>query len=383
MSEAKPIPLVRATILHPVVGTLGRLVPATHVERLLARVGLPPWPFRRPETLVPMRQAVRFLEEAARTEGIPGLGFRAGRQASIAELGVFGRLVVRARTLGRALATAVAAGSAFDSGSRWWLERSGERVRLCHAFVRPFDGGHHEADQYSLALAINLVRLAAGPGWLPDEAQLELRPGDHERDVDFDPKPTFGPATAITFPSALLALPLHRPASSTLDLRDVARWLASGPATDLPGSLRQTITSLMPTSGPLRLHVAAEALGVSVRTFQRRLLAAGLNLTTLVRTSRMDLAEQMLADTNAKVVDIALDLGYSEHAHFTRAFHRWTGLPPCAYRRHVHRDRLSARPTPLAPRVSPSHVARPSGTGRGTSRPKSPSDRIEESISGA
>jgi AraC-like DNA-binding protein len=100
----------------------------------------------------------------------------------------------------------------------------------------------------------------------------------------------------------------------------------------------------MPTSGPLRLRVAAEALGVSVRTFQRRLLAAGVSLTTLVRTSRLDLAEHLLVETNAKVVDIALDLGYSDHAHFTRAFRGWTGLAPCAYRRHVDHDRLSARP---------------------------------------
>jgi AraC-like DNA-binding protein len=145
-----------------------------------------------------------------------------------------------------------------------------------------------------------------------------------------------------------------------LDRRDVAQWIASGPATDLPGSLRQAITSLMPTSGPLRLHVAAAALGVSVRTFQRRLLAAGVSLTTLIRTSRLDLAEHLLAETNAKVVDIALDLGYSDHAHFTRAFRSWTGLPPCVYRRHVDRDRLSGRPTPLTLHASASHVqARP------------------------
>src|SRR5262249_28476102 len=144
-----------------------------------------------------------------------------------------------------------------------------------------------------------------------------------------------------------------------------AQWLASGPATDLPGSLRQAITSLMPTSGPLRLHVVAAALGVSVRTFQRRLLAAGVSLTTLIRTSRLDLAETLPAKTNARVVDIALDPGSSDHAHFTRAFRSWTGLPPCAYRRHVYRDRLSGLPPPLASHASASHVARRAGPNAG------------------
>jgi AraC-like DNA-binding protein len=30
-----------------------------------------------------------------------------------------------------------------------------------------------------------------------------------------------------------------------------------------------------------------------------------------------------------------LDLGYSDHAHFTRAFERWTDVPPREFRRRV------------------------------------------------
>src|SRR5262245_5034057 len=35
----------------------------------------------------------------------------------------------------------------------------------------------------------------------------------------------------------------------------------------------------------------------------------------------------MLDDPARKVVDVALDLGYSDHAHFTCAFVRWTARP--------------------------------------------------------
>ena len=43
----------------------------------------------------------------------------------------------------------------------------------------------------------------------------------------------------------------------------------------------------------------------------------------------------VLQHTDAKVVDIALDLGYSGQAHFSRAFRRWMGLAPGEYRRSM------------------------------------------------
>jgi AraC-like DNA-binding protein len=44
----------------------------------------------------------------------------------------------------------------------------------------------------------------------------------------------------------------------------------------------------------------------------------------------------MLRDPDAKVTDIAHTLGYSDSAHFARAFRRIAGVNPRVYRRQYH-----------------------------------------------
>ena len=66
---------------------------------------------------------------------------------------------------------------------------------------------------------------------------------------------------------------------------------------------------------------------------------------TLVARSRFATAGDVLERTVGKITDLALTLGYSDHANFTRAFRHWAGCSPQEYRsRHG--------------RVSGSHAAR-------------------------
>ena len=74
---------------------------------------------------------------------------------------------------------------------------------------------------------------------------------------------------------------------------------------------------------------------MSVRTLQRRLAAAGVSHEVLVAQTRFATAAAVLEQTNAKILDLALDLGYSDHANFTRAFRRWAGCSPQEYRRET------------------------------------------------
>jgi AraC-like DNA-binding protein len=48
---------------------------------------------------------------------------------------------------------------------------------------------------------------------------------------------------------------------------------------------------------------------------------------------RRDLAISYLSHSRRSVVDIALELGFSERSAFHRAFRKWTGASPGEFRR--------------------------------------------------
>jgi len=59
---------------------------------------------------------------------------------------------------------------------------------------------------------------------------------------------------------------------------------------------------------------------------------------------RMQLAAARLRDTDAKVIDVALEVGYENEAAFARAFRRIVGASPAAWRRERRRGPAEASP---------------------------------------
>lgn len=74
---------------------------------------------------------------------------------------------------------------------------------------------------------------------------------------------------------------------------------------------------------------------MTVRTLQRRLAAAGLTYSRLVDEVRFERARLLLVEPGVGISNIAAALGYADPAHFTRAFTRWAGVAPQAYRRRL------------------------------------------------
>ena len=351
--RSQPVALIRVAWLIPVVSFLRSI--GAPVEQLLARAHLSGSMFDDPEDLLSVSQALGFMEESARMSGVGNLGLLAGHHASIDALGVFGHLIHRSRTVHDAIQTAMNTLAVVSSGGHGWLVHDGDRVRLGHRFVDGLADTHWQADDYSLMLALNVLRLAAGPRWRRDDVVLETTRTDGLRDPDVVPDARIvfrQREPALTFPQSLLTRPLVRTAAARqIGDRDIEAWRASGPAGDFPLSVLQVIATLSSSDCP-RIGVTASAIGTSIRALQRRLAEGGLSYGRLVAQARFDTAVHLLQGTDATVLDIALDLGYSDHAHFTRAFRRWTGVAPREFRR------ASRRETRTSPLTSPSPTSR-------------------------
>jgi AraC-like DNA-binding protein len=146
----------------------------------------------------------------------------------------------------------------------------------------------------------------------------------------------------IALPRALLDAPLPESRSPVV-AEPVGRQSRSAPAGDFVASIRQAIETLSCRAYP-DIRTTAEFVGMSVRTLQRRRANAGVSHHMLVAQTRFATAAAVLEETDAKVLDLALDLGYSDHGNFTRAFRRWAGCAPRQYRsRHAPR-RGTGRP---------------------------------------
>jgi AraC-like DNA-binding protein len=77
---------------------------------------------------------------------------------------------------------------------------------------------------------------------------------------------------------------------------------------------------------------AARALGMSVRSLQRRLLDEGLSFRDLLDEARFERAAQLLTDTDDKIGAIARDAGFESESAFAAFFRRRSGLSPTEWR---------------------------------------------------
>ena len=112
------------------------------------------------------------------------------------------------------------------------------------------------------------------------------------------------------------------------------------------GSVEETTAAvrqlLIQSAGEfLDITQVAGRLHVSERTLRRRLEAESTSFRAIVDEIRDLLAKEYLAKTDLTIADISYLLDYAEKVSFRRAFLRWNGVTPSAYRQQNMAESIS------------------------------------------
>lgn len=302
----------------------------------LAAAGLDPQIFDDPENEVPIDGLGKLFAHAVGASGCGHFGLLVGERTDPVSLGLVGRLIQHAPDVGTALRNLSDHVHLRDRGAVVPVLVANGIAMLGYEIYQPGVEAGDQICDASMAIGMNIMRGLCGSAWRPLEVQLA-----HSRPADLAPfHRVFGARlhfdadrTALVFPSRWLDFqPRAADPARFRDLADQVAALESALASDLVGDLQRMLRVILLT-GKGSVEEVAERLSIHRRTLNRRLRARGTSLHELIEETRFEIARQLVENTRMPLTDIAMALGYADASAFTRAFRRWAGRTPSAWRR--------------------------------------------------
>ena len=308
------------------------------VERVLRPLHLDRTRLENAHGFMPAADFARLLEEAATATGDDCFGLHFGARFNPKDVGPVAYVILHSPTIGAAIANAGRYLHVHNQAATAAYVREPPRAYLQHRLDGVPVELRRQHAEYSLAVALNVIRLMAGSAWAPLEVQFEhkapAQTSEHIR--HFQTPLTFDCAVAafvVDLEFAARAVPAADARLYPILTRYLDDLLAATPPEDtFLSSVRRAIGEALPQGTP-ELAEVARGLALGARTLQRRLTESGAEFKTLVDDTRHRLALRYLADPRHTLTEIAYLLGYSETSAFNRAFRRWTGSTPLQHRR--------------------------------------------------
>lgn len=290
-----------------------------------------------PEARVPEAANNRVWEVLACASKDPDFGLHFAERMTVDAFDVVGHLLARSRTFGQGLDRVVAYSRILHDAGRVEVEPRGANVVVfpgCRGLTHDFP---RQIAEFAAASVVVLGRQTTGKT-IPVSAvrfrhPAPARVSEHLR--IFGVAPSFDAReTEVEIAGSVLALPIRDAQAALVTYldayaRDVLGKLPE--EADLVTQVERAITTSMSRGLP-DMDVVATQLAMSARTLQRRLAEVETTFQELLDSVRRRYAERYLADDRLAIAEVAFLVGFSEPSNFHRAFRRWTGTTPAAYR---------------------------------------------------
>jgi AraC-like DNA-binding protein len=132
----------------------------------------------------------------------------------------------------------------------------------------------------------------------------------------------------------------HIPSTWAYALAQCEATMASSRERETLGQVKHLLCRAFEDPGKTRplptLSAVAKDLHVAPRTLIRRLRALGTSYQAITDEFLQVRARELLANGEVSVKEVAAALGFGDPANFGKAFKRWYGVSPGAYRRERH-----------------------------------------------
>lgn len=274
----------------------------------------------------------------------PDVGLKMGQTMQAQHAGIMGLLVMSCRKAHEAFELHTRYQSLVGNGLETeYYERDGE---LCMEVTTPPGHPHMGRQDYDFSLAgwLNLKRQLVGDGYAPSRMEFPYPAPKNPAALEahFRAPVSFGhEVMRVYYPLEYRDIPLL---AADPQVKQLLETQARKRLQELQGELADTDPQLAQVRkllaeqlayGVPSLEEVAVALDLSVRTLQRQLDSRQSSFKQLLDQVRRDLAGKYIENPELTLLDVAMMLGFAEQSSFARAFKRWFGDAPGAYRKQI------------------------------------------------
>ena len=337
-APARPLPAgyIQLDVAKGIVPTLREF--GLDPDPIIREAGLDPLLFEDSTNVIPHSALGQLSASCVAHTQCPHFGLLVGCRATVLSLGMVGRLMLHSETVGDAVRGLVSHLGVQNRGAVPSLAVNGDTAVFSYAIYQPETESADQITDGAIACMVNALRALLGDGWAPTEVLLPRTcPSDLEpfrrhfrAPVRFDQE-----LAALVFPARCLK---RRIVGADPLLRAMLEERLAHLKGDLFGDEVRRLLRTRLSHENCSAEGLASLLAMARRTLNRRLGAEGTRFRTIVNEVRFEIARQLLADTSLSFGQIAAALDYSEASAFTRAFRRWSGQTPSAWRADHRRN---------------------------------------------
>ena len=305
---------------------------------LLAQAGIVESQLREPNNFIQYDAYLKAIELAVTHCQDPLFGLRLGKSQSIKTLGIMGTYMARQSTLLDALNVAQKFIYLHADAIQLMIDTTSQNS--CALTVRSTNTIYDLSTQkvlITLSTAYQIIKDLVGPTWRADKVCLRqpvVNFDVNEVEDFFGCRIEFNALQdSLCFQSHFLRL------KPRLDESLINQWLYNEMTSQAPANaqttnierIEQTILALLPTGDCSKDNIA-KCMGLHPKKLQRLLSVQGTSYRETLENVRKKEALKELGKRHVNVTMLALRLGYSELAIFSRTFKKWFGVSPSEWK---------------------------------------------------